>query len=171
MRNVLHRLRGEIGRAACAAGLGMIALAGSAVCAEPLVRSGDTDSDIVLHDHAGWDRNCAAVAPPAVRLDAPPLHGTVCARSDNIRIEYVSYGTQTHCIGRMVHGVRLIYRPHAGYTGDDVVRYSVQYPKSHRDVSVKVTVLPATSGAAPARVAWPPRQDPGPIPACNDFVS
>jgi hypothetical protein len=141
---------------------------------DTLARSGEHDRDIVLRDHAGWDRNCAAVAPPLLHLDAPPRHGTVCARSDNIRIEYISYGTQSQCIGRTVRGLRLVYRPHASYAGTDDIRYSVQYPTSRRAVAVSVTVTPpppATSGAAPARIAWPPPQPPGPVPPCNDAVS
>jgi len=177
MRCVLDPLRkasrcAALRMALCAVSILLAGFAADA--AEQFVRSGASGDAIVLHDHAGWDRTCAALAPPSVHLDAPPLHGVVCLRADDIRVEYVSYGTQTQCIGRLVRGVRLIYRPHAGYTGADGLRYSVQYPKARREVAVNISVLPpapATSGAAPTSFGAPAPQAPGTIPPCNDFVS
>jgi hypothetical protein len=140
---------------------------------EVIDKSGEADREIVVREHAGWDRTCA-VAPPLLHLEAPPLHGVVCTRNDEIRIEFMFWGTQSQCIGRTVRGLRLVCRPHAGYAGNDVLRYSVQYPKSRRDVTVSVTVMPpqpATLGAAPASVAAPSPQAPGAILPCNDFLS
>jgi hypothetical protein len=175
MHCLLHRFRIARRHAALRAAMAAVLVGLPAASAqEHLSKTGEADREIVLHDHAGWDRTCAAIAPPSVQLDRPPLHGTVCVRADDIRIEYISYGTQAHCIGRMVRGLRLIYRSHAGYAGGDVVHYSVQYPKSRREVSVSVAVTPpapATSGAASASVTLPPRQVPGAVPPCNDFVS
>lgn len=102
------RLRDNCDGAACTTAL--CAASAVALCAvvvqaaDEVARRGWAGEDIVLREHAGWDRNCNAVTPPALHLDTPPQHGTVCARAADIRIESLSYGTQAHCIGRLVHG-------------------------------------------------------------------
>jgi hypothetical protein len=174
MRRLFPRFRIALLRATFASASG-VALGATGVPAQEVIdKSGEADREIVVREHAGWDSACAAIAPPSLHLDAPPLHGIVCARNDDIRIAYIAYGTQSQCIGRTVRGLRLVYRPHAGYAGSDGLRYTVQYPKSRRDVAVSVTVMPpapATSGAAPASIAVQPLQAPGAIPPCNDFLS
>ena len=118
--------------------------------------------------------DCAAIEHPALRLDEPPRHGHVCARIQDIKIHAMYVGTEAQCIGHLVSGVQLIYRPDAGYAGDDALRYAAQYPSVLRTVSVVVTVTPpGAPSAAPSGIATPlsqTRQSSGEIPACDDLV-
>ncbi len=120
--------------------------------------------------------DCGPIAHPALRLDEPPRHGRVCARIQDIKIHSMYVGTEAQCIGHLVSGVQLIYRPDAGYAGDDVLRYAAQYPSVLRTVSVLVTVTaypPGAPSAAPSSIATPlppTRQPSGEIPPCEDLM-
>ena len=117
--------------------------------------------------------DCGAIAHPALYLNEPPRHGHVCARVENIKVRSMYVGTESQCIGRVVRGVQLIYRPDTGYTGNDDLRYAAQYPSVLRNVSVIVTVTAYPPGAAPSGVTAPmpqARQPSGPVPACDELV-
>jgi hypothetical protein len=154
--------------------LGLACAAGT--LEEQISRTGQADHSIVVREHAGWDMDCAAIAHPALHLDEPPRHGRVCARIQDIKIRAMYVGTEAQCIGHLVRGVQLIYRPDAGYAGDDVLRYAAQYPSVLRTVSVLVTVTaypPSAPNAAPSSIATPlppMRQPSGEIPACDDLM-
>jgi hypothetical protein len=141
---------------------------------EQISRTGTADHSIVVREHAGWDMDCAAIAHPALYLDEAPRHGRLCARIQDIKIHSMYVGTEAQCIGHLVSGVQLIYRPDAGYAGDDALRYGAQYPTVLRTVSVRVTVTaPGTPSAAPSSIATPlppTRQPSGEIPACDDLI-
>jgi hypothetical protein len=143
---------------------------------EQLSKAGEVDHQIIIREHAGWNVECDAIAPPALYLDGPPRHGHVCARIENIKIHSMYVGTESQCIGRLVRGVQLIYHPDAGYAGDDGLRYTAQYPSVLRAVSVTVTVTafpPGAPRAAPSSIATPlpaPRQSRGPVPACEELI-
>jgi hypothetical protein len=144
--------------------------------AEQFAAAGQADRAILVREHAGWNADCDAIAHPALYLDEPPRHGRVCARTGDITIRSLYVGTESQCIGRQVHGVRLVYRPDAGFVGDDGMRYAVQYPSVRRAVSVTVTVS-AGAAAAPDAVrsaisAPTPqtRQTSGPVPACAELL-
>jgi hypothetical protein len=85
-------------------------------------------------------------------------------------------GTESQCIGRLVRGAQLIYRPDAGYPGNDGLRYAAQYPSVLRTVSVIVTVTaysPGAPNAAPSNITAPMPQTPqssGPVPACDELI-
>jgi hypothetical protein len=127
---------------------------------------------VVIREHAGWDRNCDLIAHPALYLDEPPRHGSVCARIAVIRIRSMAAGTESQCIGREVRGVQVVYRPAAGYAGGDTMRYAAQYPALRRTVAVSIAVAPgetASTGAAASRMltASPAdHQAAGPVPEC-----
>ena len=91
---------------------------------EQLSKTGQAGQLILIREHAGWNRNCEAIAHPALYLSEPPRHGQICARIENIKISSMYVGTESQCIGRLVRGVRLIYRPDAAYAGDDSLRYA-----------------------------------------------
>src|SRR5208282_519908 len=95
---------------------------------EQLSRTGQADHPIVIREHAGWNKDCEAIAHPALYLFEPPRHGNVCARIANIKISSMYIGTESQCIGHLIRGVRLIYRPDTDYAGDDGLRYAAQYP-------------------------------------------
>ena len=143
---------------------------------ENISRSGPADRSVLIREHAGWNEDCKAIAHPPLYLLSPPHHGNVCARAEEIKITSMYVGTESQCVGHMVYGVRLIYRPDPSFVGDDQIQYAVQYPSALRMISVKVTVMPyqaRKSGAAPS-VNFAPvtamRQSPGLVPECADFV-
>ncbi|MBI1203755.1 MAG: hypothetical protein GC182_14730 [Rhodopseudomonas sp.] len=145
------------------------------VAGETLSRSGPANQPLVVREHAGWDSDCGAIAPPALTLDAPPRHGYVCARSEDITIKALYLGTEAQCIGRRVRGLRLIYRPDLGFSGDDRWRYAALYPSLRRSVAVDVTVTgvaraPSVAGSVTASVTAPSHQPAGPVPACADLM-
>lgn len=131
------------------------------------------DRTITLREHAGWNADCEAIAAPALFLDEPPRHGQVCARVDTVVIRQLYAGTEQQCIGRRVRGVRLEYRPYAGFSGGDDLRYAVQYPSVRRVLAVSVTVAdaPDTVTSQPAAaLPSPPRQAAGPVPLCAELM-
>jgi hypothetical protein len=142
---------------------------------ERLSRAGSANRPVVIREHAGWDRDCAAIAPPALTLDAPPRHGFVCTRAEDITIRSMVIGTEGQCIGHLVRGVRLIYRPDAGFSGDDGLRYAALYPSLRRTVSVNVTVggqgpHAGIAGSLPTHLTAPSHQPAGPVPPCADLL-
>lgn len=152
-------------------------LAGGARAQEELLsKAGEVDHQIVIREHAGWNQDCDAIDHPALYLHDPPRHGHVCARIENIKIHSMYIDTESQCIGHVVRGVQLIYRPDAGYVGSDGLRYLAQYPSALRAVSVSVTVTAYPPGARPAAQASiassmpQARQASGPVPACEELL-
>jgi hypothetical protein len=144
--------------------------------AERLATTGQGDAPILIREHAGWDGDCAAIAPPALTLDRPPQHGFVCAQAGDVTVHTMYVGTAPQCVGRRVRGVRLFYVPEPGYAGSDGLQYSVQYPSVRRTVAVTVTVAAGSSRAqaVPAdTVGMGPDagQASGAVPACLGPVS
>jgi len=155
--------------------LGFVTPAPAQENSEQVARSGSPNRPVVIREHAGWDRDCAAIAPPVLTLDAPPRHGYVCARAEDITVRSMVVGTEGQCIGRLVRGVRLIYRPDLGFSGDDDLRYAALYPSLRRSVSVEVTVggqgAPAgITGSLPTHLTAPSHQPAGPVPPCADLL-
>ena len=143
---------------------------------EQLSKAGEADHQIVLREHAGWNRDCDPIDHPALDLHQAPQHGYVCARIENIKIHSMSVGTEAQCIGHVVRGIQLIYRPDRGYVGSDDLSYVVQYSSVLRTISINVSVsadAPAAQRAVPSAVATPVlqrRQTVGPVPACDDLM-
>lgn len=158
--------------AACLSSLAPVAQAQD----EQLSRIGQIDHPLLISEHAGWSRDCSAIAPPTLYLYEPPRHGSVCMRVENITIQNMYVGTASQCIGRLVRGVRFIYRPDQGYRGNDGLRYAAQYPSVVRSVSVAITVTaqpPAAPGTAPSGIAAAIPQAPQsltPVPVCDELV-
>jgi hypothetical protein len=138
---------------------------------EQLSKTGQSDHQILIREHAGWNMDCDAITPPALYLNEAPRHGRVCARVENIKIHAMYVGTEAQCIGRLVRGVQLIYRPDAGYAGNDGLRYAARYPSVLRAVSVIITVTYPPGAPSNITAPMPPtRQSSGPVPACDELV-
>jgi hypothetical protein len=180
MWRFLHRhdlgLIGALAAALCLAGLTLSARAIDAAAEqaaeEQLAKSGQADHAVIIREHAGWDRDCAAIAHPALYIDEPPRHGSVCVRAAEIRIQTLAAGTQGQCIGRLVRGVRLVYRPDAGFAGGDGLRYAVQYPSLRKTVAVSIAVTPQAPSAANAQASMgaAAHQPAGPVPDCAELL-
>lgn len=137
---------------------------------EAMTAGGRANQTIVVREHAGWNAACDAIASPALVLDMPPRHGRVCARAETITIRSLYAGTEDQCIGKRVRGMRLEYRPDAGFSGDDELRYAVQYPSVRRTITVSVTVAAEGAARPVAALPIPPRQTAGPMPPCMELV-
>jgi hypothetical protein len=141
---------------------------------EQLFKTGQADHPILIGEHAGWNKNCDAIAPPALYLYEPPRHGSVCARVEDVKIHVMYVGNVAQCVGRVVRGVQFIYRPDRGFAGDDGLRYAAQYPSVLRTMSVAVTVTAHPPGAPDtSNIASPLQQapqSPVPVPACDELV-
>jgi hypothetical protein len=141
---------------------------------EQLSKAGQAGQPLLIREHAGWNRNCEAIAHPALYLSEPPRHGKVCARMETIKVTSMFVGTESQCIGRLVRGVRVVYRSYRAYAGDDSLRYVAQYPSVLRAVQVQVTVTASAaspSSAIPSTIVAPMeqvRQAPGPVPDCAE---
>jgi hypothetical protein len=165
-------LVGALGLAICCSG----AVCRAQTVEEEIAQTVAAGHSVVIREHAGWDMMCDPIAHPVLYLNASPLHGRVCARISDVTIRSMYVGTQAQCIGRVVRGVQLVYRPDAGFAGDDRLRYAAQYPSILRPVAVSVTVLPvppASPGAALSHVGVPvppTQQAPGPVPLCEDLA-
>ena len=143
---------------------------------EQLSRTGQADHPILISEHAGWSRDCDAIAPPTLYLYESPRHGSVCSRVADITVHAMYAGTESQCIGRVVRGVQFIYRPDRGYTGNDGLRYAAQYPAALRTMSVAITVAAQSRAAAstvPSNIMEPtPRSVPSaiPVPVCDALI-
>jgi hypothetical protein len=76
---------------------------------------------------------------------------------------------QGHCAGRPMRGINVIYLPRSGFTGVDVVQYTVKFTVISQTVDVDISVQ--SDQATRGNVGVPPssEDDPqtqGPIPIC-----
>src|SRR5262245_62017827 len=70
--------------------------------------------------------NCESGETPEIDLNVPPKGGTVCLRSDMVRVRNIWTGRHQHCIGTTVRGVRVIYIPSESFTGVDSTQFTVK---------------------------------------------
>ena len=146
---------------------------------ERLARTAKMDREITIHSYARANQSCEGIDPPPLYLDKPAEHGSVCFRvSTTIRLQDAIVGNLTHCIGRTIRGVTVVYIPRAGYVGLDEVGYTVVFPQARHRVFVDLTVVPGQpateSGNAVSGVGSPPVeaiQPQGPLRACIEAVS
>jgi hypothetical protein len=141
-----------------------------------LSKTTTADRDVVILGYGRSNQNCESVDPPALYLDKPPDHGTVCFRVNDIKINEAIVGNLKHCVGRNIRGVTVVYLPRWKYIGLDDVRYTVVFPQARHSVYVDLTVLPDRSGSPSVAAdtitpAAESSQSPGPIPACTALVS
>lgn len=157
--------------------LTIVAMSASSAVAEDMHFKTTTQAatNVALRGYWRADKNCEPrEPPPALLLDKPPEHGTVCFRRDVVKMQNVVVGEGLqHCIGRQIRGLKVVYRSKAGYSGPDEVRYTVVFPKAKQTVLVDVTVQPGEFRSNDNPVAPPddPLQSAGPMPECAALVS
>jgi hypothetical protein len=139
-------------------------------------RTGNANHEARLSGHVRVDRNCASIGAPQIYLAQPPVHGVLCLRRGEVRLEYLVGNAPRNCLGQKAAGVRVFYHPYDDYTGKDEARYVVQFPHDQVSVEVDLTIVPddrpSLNGAMPA--AGTPVQEtqkPGVLPACAELVS
>jgi hypothetical protein len=130
---------------------------------------------IVIEGYARTDSNCQAIDPPQFVIDQPPEHGTVCVRRGDVLVRSIVENNLTHCLGRKVSGVHVVYLPRRDHRGADHVRYTVRFPTVRHSLDVTLDVLPERPALSlPADISAPAgetRQPAGPMPACTALVS
>jgi hypothetical protein len=124
------------------------------------------------------NKNCEPTGDPFTFLiEKPPEHGSVCFGRDAVAMHHLVAGSNKkdieHCGGRSIPGFKVFYQSQAGYSGHDVVQYTVVVHNARQSVLVDLTVLPSESPSkddfgAPVEE---PHQSPGPMPQCSSLVS
>ncbi|MCU0955602.1 MAG: hypothetical protein MUC37_13630 [Hyphomicrobium sp.] len=88
---------------------------------------------------AGWDSNCAAVAPPLVTVLTPPAQGDISLRpGQETTIAASAVGT---CAGRSVTGTGVYYTAREGAAGTDRFTIEARLPSgetSRRNFEVTI---------------------------------
>jgi hypothetical protein len=130
-----------------------------------------------LQSYARTNAACTGIEPPPIYIEEPPAHGIVCLRRTTVLLTKVEENNLSHCLGRKVPGVSVVYLARGNYVGGDIVRYSVRFPAVTLSVLVNLTVSSADSRSPrsmPPDISDPGAetiQVPGPIPSCTALVS
>lgn len=141
-----------------------------------LTRTTVADRQVTILGYARSNPACEGVDPPSLYVDNPPEHGNLCYRESKVKLQEAIVGNLTHCVGRQIPGIVVIYVPQSGYTGPDSMRYTVIFPQARHVVFVDVMVTPgevksrnAASGAIDVlpETAHAQRS----IRACTELVS
>ena len=161
--------------AATAVGLGTV-LAGSTLAhAEHLARVTKSYNEVIIGGFARWNNNCDPLESPQVYLEVAPKHGIVCARTSKGTAGKVREGKAGQCAGRPMRGINLVYLPRSGFTGVDVVRYTVKFTTTSQTIDVDINVQSdlATTGnvGVPPSSEAPQAQTQEPVPVCVPLVS
>jgi hypothetical protein len=167
-------LAGTVAAATPVVGL-CIALMGSTFAhAEHLIRVTKSYNEVTVGGYARWNNSCDPIESPQIYLDVPPKNGVVCARTSKGTAGTVREGNAGHCSGRPMRGINLVYLPRPGFTGVDVIRYTVKFTVISQTIDVDITVQ--SDQATIGNVRVPPSseddlQTQGPIPVCVPLVS
>jgi hypothetical protein len=89
-------------------------------------RRTQVDQPVVLRTHAHWDGNCRSSTDPQVTWVTEPAHGKVEQTVEMVTAHANVVGG-TSCEGIEMRGVKLTYRPEAGFRGVDLLSYDLRY--------------------------------------------
>jgi hypothetical protein len=164
----------QVAAATTVGGLCIVLVGSTLVHAEHLTRTTKSYNEVKIGGYARWNTSCDPIESPQIYLDVPPKNGVVCARTSTGTAGTVREGNAGHCAGRPMRGINVIYLPRSGFTGVDVVRYTVKFTVISQTIDVDISVRSdqATTGnvGVPATSADDP-QTQGPIPVCVPLVS
>ena len=132
----------------------------------------ESSKKAVIGIGARWTKTCQSKEAPQVFLDAAPEHGFVCIRTGLVKPKNLLFGNAEQCLNTPMAGIQIVYRSRAGFAGDDLVGYTLKYPRGERHYTVSLSVS-AADGAVKSRdnAAMFERQSPGPAPECVALVS
>ena len=141
--------------------------------AEHLTRVTKSYNEVTIGGYARWNNSCDPIEAPEFYLDVPPKNGVVCARTSKGTVGTVREGKPGHCAGRPMRGVNLIYVPRSGFTGADVVRYTVKFTVISQAIDVDISVQSdqAHTGNVGIPQSSEAPQTQGPVPVCVPLVS
>jgi hypothetical protein len=169
-----------------AVAIAMLAIAGRVLADEPgsigaykaeiadhLTRVTKSGNEVKIRGYVRWNQNCDALENRQIYLVVPPENGVVCIRTSIVTVQRIYEGEHTYCVGQRMRGVDVIYVPRPGFTGIDVIRYTVKFNAVRltvdADISVKSDQVTTETGEVPP-ISEPP-QTQGPIPVCAPLVS
>lgn len=72
--------------------------------------------------------DCSVMGVPEIRITAPPAHGTAIVRKAPSYTTFAQSDQRFACNTRATMGVELLYRPQAGYVGDDRLSVEAFFP-------------------------------------------
>jgi hypothetical protein len=165
-------LTATVAPATTVVGLCMVLLGSTLAHAEHVTRVTKRYSEVTIGGYARWNNNCDPIDFPQIYLDVPPKNGVVCARTSKGTAGLVREGKAAHCAGRPMRGINLIYLPRSGFTGVDVIRYTVKFTVISQTIDVDISVQ--SDQADTGNVGVLSADDPqiqGPIPVCVPLVS
>ena len=132
---------------------------------------------VELTSHIILDKDCRGKQLVKILLTAPPLHGSVCVEVAQLKhsLPTVSGSKKhSHCVGKQMRGSRIVYISSLRFSGEEKVRYTVEFPRAelHRTVNV-IVKRAANSMYKDGPLAETPleAQRPGPMPPCVQLVS
>jgi hypothetical protein len=154
-------------------GFCMVLTASAHAQAEHFTRTIKNHTEVAIGGYVRWNNDCEPKESPEVILDVAPTNGIVCARTSIVTVRTVREGKAVHCVGRSIRGINVIYLPRSGFTGVDVIRYTVKFNvvKQAFDVDIRVAsdhTITGNDGVPPSSEA---PQTPGPVPLCAALVS
>jgi hypothetical protein len=155
-------------------GLSMVMMGSTLAAAEHLTKATKSYNEVTIGGYARWNNNCDPIESPQIYLDVPPKNGVVCARTSTGTAGTVREGKAGHCAGRPMRGIKLIYLSRSGFTGVDVVKYTVKFAVISQTIDVDISVQSDQATTGIVRV--PPSsedvpQTQGPVPVCVPLVS
>jgi hypothetical protein len=173
-------MRGARAMRGASVGLALVGFAAAATHAEDvrkIKKVAKGHKEVVVSSHASfWTKTCEFRSLVEIYLDEAPKGGTVCTRQGIGRLAINEWcqdcwSGRTHCLGKRIRGVFVIYVPYASFTGNDVVRYTVTgVTSAGRTYEAEIRV---ETGRAPPETANSPSepQKAGPMPVCPMLVS
>lgn len=113
---------------------------------------------------------------PALHLDDPPQHGSVCYRIEELDKRAAKWSSGPPglkgCPNQYVIGVRIFYTSRAGHVGHDRLRYRAAVrPIQIRVVNIRIHSPVGDSPLDAASSKFEVPQSRGPIPPCSTPVS
>ena len=154
-------------------GLCIVLLASTHAHAEHLKRVIKNHSEVTIGGYARFNNNCDATESPEVYLDVAPTNGLVCARTSTVSVRVIREGKADNCVGRSIRGIHLVYLPRPGFSGVEVVRYTVKFNKIKQtmDVDIGVSSDQTITGNREGASSLDEPQTQGPVPVCAALVS
>jgi hypothetical protein len=89
-------------------------------------RHTQADQPVVLRTHSHWDGNCRSSTDPRITWVTEPAHGNVDQTVEMVTAHANAVGN-TNCEGMEMRGLKLTYRPEAGFRGVESLIYDVRY--------------------------------------------
>ena len=169
-------MRGARAMRGASVGLALVGLAAAATHAaevHKIKKVAKGHREVVVSAHASFrNYTCEFRGLVEIYLDEAPKGGTVCMRQGKVRLADILSGKthwsgKTHCLGKRISGVFVIYVPYASFTGNDAVRYTVTGAKTRARRTYEAEIRVET-GHAPSETTSSPSepQKAGPMPVC-----